>query len=55
MEYTYGEYISEADSEFIMECLACITEEDVRNSSDYKVFKALVTACESRNPANSGF
>lgn len=39
MEYTYGEYISEADSEFIMECLACITEEDVRNSSDYKVFK----------------
>jgi len=39
MENTYGEYLFEATSELIMECLAGISEEDVRDSSDYKVFR----------------
>jgi hypothetical protein len=39
MENTYGEYLLDATSELIMECLSGISEEDVRDCSDYKIFR----------------
>lgn len=39
MENTYGEYLFEATSGLILECLAGISEEDVRDCSDYKIFR----------------
>ncbi len=39
MEVSYGEYLFEASSESILECLAGITEEDVRDCSDFKIFR----------------
>jgi len=38
MKETYGEYLFDAVTESIIECLAGITEEDVRDFSDFKVF-----------------
>ncbi|MDX9806740.1 MAG: SWIM zinc finger family protein [bacterium] len=38
MRKTYGEYLFESSSESILECLSGITEEDVRDFSDYKIF-----------------
>src|SRR5690606_10772577 len=35
---TYGEYLFDAVTESIIECLAGITEEDVRDFSDFKIF-----------------
>jgi hypothetical protein len=39
MEHTFGEYLFDATSELVMECLAGISEEDVRDCSDYKIFR----------------
>jgi hypothetical protein len=39
MENTYEEYLFEATSGLILECLAGISEEDVRDCSDYKIFR----------------
>lgn len=38
MENKFGEYLFDATSELVIECLSGITEEDVRDSSDYKIF-----------------
>jgi len=38
MKETYGEYLFDAVTESIIECLAGITEEDVRDFSDFKIF-----------------
>jgi len=38
MEYTYGEYLFNATSELIIECLAGISEDEVRDCRDYKIF-----------------
>jgi len=38
MKETFGEYLFDAVTESIIECLAGITEEDVRDFSDFKVF-----------------
>ena len=37
MKETYGEYLLDAATESIIECLAGITEEDVRDFSDFKI------------------
>ena len=39
MRETYGEYLLDADSGSVLECLAGITEEDVRDFSDFKIFR----------------
>jgi len=39
MRETYGEYLFDAVSGSILECLAGITEEDVRDFSDFKIFR----------------
>jgi len=39
MGITYGEYLVEASSESILECLAGITEKDLRDFSDFKIFR----------------
>lgn len=39
MEYTYGDYLFEATSELVIECLAGISEEEVRDCCDYKIFR----------------
>lgn len=39
MSETYGEYLFEATSGSILECLAGITEEDVRDCCDFKVYR----------------
>jgi len=38
MKISYGEYLFKASSGSILECLAGITEEDVRDFSDFKIF-----------------
>ena len=38
MKYSYGEYLFDADSELIKECLAEISEEEVKDCCDYKIF-----------------
>ena len=38
MKLSYGEYLFEASSESILECMTCITEDDVRDFSDFKIF-----------------
>ena len=37
MKETFGEYLFDAVTESIIECLAGITEEDVRDFSDFKI------------------
>lgn len=39
MEYTYGEYLFEATSELVIKCLSGISEDEVRDCSDYKIFR----------------
>ncbi len=38
MKRTYGEYLFESSSESILECLAGMTEENVRDCCDFKIF-----------------
>ncbi len=39
MEYTPGEYLFDATSELIIECLTGISEDEVRDCCDYKIFR----------------
>ena len=39
MRKTYGEYLFDAETGSIIECLAAITDEDVRDCCDYKVYR----------------
>ena len=39
MEYTCGEYLFEATSELVIECLAGISKQEVRDCCDYKIFR----------------
>jgi hypothetical protein len=39
MKETYGEYLFDAVTESIIECLAGITEEDVRDCCDFKIYR----------------
>ncbi len=39
MKETYGEYLLDAVTESIIECLAGITEEDVRDCCEFKVYR----------------
>ena len=35
---TYGEFLFEAQSANVMDCLTGISEEDIKDCSDYKIF-----------------
>lgn len=39
MEYAYRKYLFDATSELIIECLTGISEDEVRDCCDYKIFR----------------
>jgi len=39
MDFTYGEYLFDAKSKDILECLNAISDEDIRDCSDYSVYQ----------------